>query len=521
MNVEAAMRMKQVVKNIVITSPFFTQLAMKPELVENDGLPGPMATDGKRIWYSPSWVLKLPMNYLEYVFKHEVLHRVLGHCTETDKYDREVRAVAHDLAVNGIMMNAERFIPDAKILPGIFPGVGQFCHVPADATTDTYYALLMEDKERKKEEERKQRQQQQQQQQEKDNEPESDNGDSGSSSGGSGTGDDESGDEDSDSDGESEETGDTDKDGKGKSGKDRSEDADGEGDAGEGEEDGDDANTDERGEDDSDTEDENEGQGTETDEDDDDGALTEEERVAKELSNLPAQCSDVVNCDGEVASEEKEAIMGDMVTAQIAEQMNRGTMGGYSSLIANLLTPPEIPWKRQLRQYMTSRERRKLNYHKPSRRYRPDIVMPRKGNRTLGKCIIVADTSGSMKFALPKIAAELKGLVLEFPDSELYMIMCDAKVQNTELISLGRGSTFKFENVEWKGLGGTDMQPGFAAAEKHRPDLIVCCTDMDIGCAPKRPLCPVVWCIAERFKQKWKVPYGNMVVIPREAILRK
>jgi predicted metal-dependent peptidase len=105
MNVEAAMRMRTVVKNIVITSPFFTQLAMKPKLVENAGLQGPMATDGKVIWYSPSWVLKLPMNYLEYVFKHEVLHRVLGHCTETEKYDREVRSIAHDLAVNGIMMN--------------------------------------------------------------------------------------------------------------------------------------------------------------------------------------------------------------------------------------------------------------------------------------------------------------------------------------------------------------------------------------------------------------------------------
>jgi predicted metal-dependent peptidase len=220
----------------------------------------------------------------------------------------------------------------------------------------------------------------------------------------------------------------------------------------------------------------------------------------------------------------KQEIMADMVLAQVGEQLtaSRGTAGGYGALITKMLSPPKIPWRRELRQFMTARTTQRMNYHKPSRRYREDMITPRRGNKTLGKVIIVADTSGSMQSVLPKIASEVQGLVKEFSDSELFMVMCDAVVQ-TDLINIGRGSTFDFNTIQWKGLGGTDMRPGFIFAEKFRPSLIICATDLAIGEFPKRPNCPVIWCITDLYGIAQRgngvsVPYGNMIVIPRSEL---
>jgi predicted metal-dependent peptidase len=527
-NREAEMRIRQVVKNIMVTSPFFAQLALRPELIEESDLPAPMTTDGEVIWYNPAWVLKLPYNVLEYVFKHELLHRILGHCDDKENSrlpNEKCRLIASDLAVNGIMMTAENYIPEESILPGCFPGVGMFRDVPLDATRDTYYNLLVEAEE-------KQQQQQKQQQGGSSSEKQQDNQNTaGDEKGG------EEGDPDNDGDPEtgephSDDTSDSDGDrdsderggkssggkhngrskrkGKGKSESDESVDSGKDGNEAE----------DDVGDEDEDTEesdDSAEGRAQ--------GKTQQEklEELIEAIKNgeVDKRACDVVSCDEDKVQEMKQEIMADMVMAQVGEQLSagRGTMGGYGALVAKMLSPPKIPWRRELRQFMTARTTQRMNYHKPSRRYREDMITPRRGNKTLGKVIIVADTSGSMATVLPKIASEVQGLVKEFSDSELFMVMCDAVVQ-TDLINIGRGSTFDFKTIQWKGLGGTDMRPGFIFAEKFRPSLIICATDLAIGEFPARPNCPVIWCIADLcgMVQRHKVPYGNLIVIPKSEL---
>jgi predicted metal-dependent peptidase len=545
--------MEQVVKSVVLTSPFFSLLALRAKLKQVSGrLPGPMSTNGKIIWYDPDKVNALPLECLQFVFKHEIMHRVLGHCVAPPMgYEKKRLAIANDLAVNGTLTAAGETPPDEKVLPGLYPGRGVFFDFPDDATSESYYWLLkkMEEEENEKQQKGKKKQEEQ-----SDDEDSSDRGDdTGNDSGdeqssGDDDSDKETGDESEDKqNGDHSSGGDDDSDG-GQSGDGEEGDAEdseeGEGNEVEGEddedeqegEDGDDdaggrsgKGKDRRARSRSESEEDEDGDGDgEDDEEEGEGSgdggdqEDEESRMIKALEELPQECSDVVSCDEEDVQEERAAIVGDLTLTKMASAMAGNIGGGYGALLEKLLSPPTIPWQRQLRMYMMAREKRRLNYHKPARKnFRTDLILPRRGNRTLGKTVVVSDTSGSMTNILPKVMQELQSLTDTFQNSELYLVMCDARLQS-EPIPIGKGQHFDFSKLTFRGFGGTDMSPGFALAETLHPDLIICATDLAFSGFPPKPSVPVVWCIADAYGYGDNpVPYGSKVLIPREECVKK
>lgn len=63
--------------------------------------------NGFVLHYDPAWMSFLTDQELTFIFYHEVLHLVLHHCTKrpltTDKKDRHLANIAHDLAVNELV----------------------------------------------------------------------------------------------------------------------------------------------------------------------------------------------------------------------------------------------------------------------------------------------------------------------------------------------------------------------------------------------------------------------------------
>jgi predicted metal-dependent peptidase len=88
-----------------------TMLGMMTKIPNNHAeTMGVMVTpDGKfQLHYNPIWTLELSDAELTYVFQHEVLHLALHHCTRralsTDPKERNLCNVAHDLAVNELIV---------------------------------------------------------------------------------------------------------------------------------------------------------------------------------------------------------------------------------------------------------------------------------------------------------------------------------------------------------------------------------------------------------------------------------
>lgn len=108
---------------------------------------------------------------------------------------------------------------------------------------------------------------------------------------------------------------------------------------------------------------------------------------------------------------------------------------------------------------------------------------------------VLADTSGSIsQDLLDRFAAEIAAIARR-TGAEVHVFACDAAVQEHAVLRPGEAGG-ALSRLRFRGGGGTDFRPGFAAMEACGPSVAVCLTDMD-GRAPDRaPPFPVVWAVA-------------------------
>ena len=63
-------------------------------------------TDGRRIWFGPTFMENLSDTELEFVMMHEIMHIVLQHCTRGEKYNNEIYNIAADIVINSNIMHS-------------------------------------------------------------------------------------------------------------------------------------------------------------------------------------------------------------------------------------------------------------------------------------------------------------------------------------------------------------------------------------------------------------------------------
>lgn len=101
---------------LVLDHPFFGVLSLKLELIEDgSGSTKTLKTDGKRLWFNPSYVATLNQNQLVGVVAHEVLHCSNGHPWRREHRDPREWNEAADLAVNPIVLDAGMSLPSGTL----------------------------------------------------------------------------------------------------------------------------------------------------------------------------------------------------------------------------------------------------------------------------------------------------------------------------------------------------------------------------------------------------------------------
>ena len=150
-----------------------------------------------------------------------------------------------------------------------------------------------------------------------------------------------------------------------------------------------------------------------------------------------------------------------------------------------------VDWRGSLRRIVASDTRPAARYGRPPRRF-PHLagVVPGTGRAPeRPRVLAVVDTSGSVSHAmLEDIAAELRAMSSA---CSVTVVECDTKVHDVYPFPVG-GSMKQF-----KGRGGTDLRPPFAAAflREHRADVVVYFTDGDGPAPDHAPVVPVYWCL--------------------------
>jgi len=122
-----------------LTRAFFATLLLRLEFIATDLIPT-MATDGRRVFYSPAFVDRSEMAHLEFVLAHEVLHVVQDHhgrlewCDDMDAKNR-----AADLAANDRLVDAGLTPPPGALIPGR----GEYTMIDRGLSAEEYLAILL------------------------------------------------------------------------------------------------------------------------------------------------------------------------------------------------------------------------------------------------------------------------------------------------------------------------------------------------------------------------------------------
>jgi len=118
---------------LMLRHPFFGALAMGLQFKEAD-IPT-MATDGKSIQYSVSFVEAQGPELITGVIAHEVMHVAFKHMLRRGEYNHEVWNMACDYAINLIVTDAGRKLPEEGLLDEQY----------RDMSAEAIYARLLEE----------------------------------------------------------------------------------------------------------------------------------------------------------------------------------------------------------------------------------------------------------------------------------------------------------------------------------------------------------------------------------------
>ena len=175
----------------------------------------------------------------------------------------------------------------------------------------------------------------------------------------------------------------------------------------------------------------------------------------------------------------------------------KGSVPDCIKRVLEQICKPEIDWREQLSQFVSSCLGDKRQWLPPLRRgvYNEMYFQSRRGEKINVTCIV--DTSGSTSADLPKFLSELVSLLETFGRYELTLIHCDCEVHRVDTFDeynpfpVDRPLDYSFE-----GGGGSSLIPAFNEIIDMglEPSCNIVFTDGYIDCPEKNPLgCPTLF----------------------------
>jgi predicted metal-dependent peptidase len=132
-------RMTRARMQLVLNHPFFGTLALSMPTEYTDSLPT-AATDGKRVYFNPTFVNNLNDDELLFVVAHEAMHPALDHCFRRGNRDPLIWNIAADAVINYLLTDSNT---------GKMPQGGVYdrkLYDDNDGLTDKIYDYLMSKK---------------------------------------------------------------------------------------------------------------------------------------------------------------------------------------------------------------------------------------------------------------------------------------------------------------------------------------------------------------------------------------
>ena len=229
-----------------------------------------------------------------------------------------------------------------------------------------------------------------------------------------------------------------------------------------------------------------------------------------EVRDAPAKEGSQQSASEAAAQSEIGWIVAGQQAAKIAKAC--GKLPGALGHLIESLTAPQISWREELRDFITEKVANDYSWQMPNKRYiHTGIYLPSISDRyEPAKAMCYVDASGSVgEKELEVFAAEMTGILEEFPNIELTCRYFDTSVKDDTLIFGGDDLPLK---LDLKHIGGgTDFRPIVEdVLNFEEPKFLVVFTDLCGNFPDIPPSYPVLW--VSTFKHA-AAPFGRTVYV--------
>ena len=145
---------------------------------------------------------------------------------------------------------------------------------------------------------------------------------------------------------------------------------------------------------------------------------------------------------------------------------------------------------------------------KPNRRFLPNFYLPSMHSTSLMDMAVAVDVSGSVTDAeFNQIMSETGGLLRMLKPAKMTLLQFNTAVRNVTPIKDFK----KLASVEFKGRGGTRINPVMQWAEENKPKLLLVFSDGEFCQATIDPSrhTDVIWLVYDN--PKFTAPFGKVV----------
>lgn len=108
---------------LILRQPFFGVVASYLKPAELKGMPFPAGTDGERLYYNPEMIKDTPIDEVETIIAHEVLHCAFLHHLRRGNRERMRWSIAADLSINPILVDAGFKLPERALYHEEYSGM--------------------------------------------------------------------------------------------------------------------------------------------------------------------------------------------------------------------------------------------------------------------------------------------------------------------------------------------------------------------------------------------------------------
>ncbi len=217
------------------------------------------------------------------------------------------------------------------------------------------------------------------------------------------------------------------------------------------------------------------------------------DKTKQDPNFVPDFSSGGVGADPLAQAAQKTQIADTLVRAATNAKLagdSAGSIAGEILIALDKLLYPKLPWHVILHDFLNGLSNDDYTYSKPNRRFMPDFYLPSLFSEGMGTFACAIDTSGSVSDRdFLAFATEIDSAKEIMKPEKVFIVDFDTKVNS--VYELGEGDNVS--QLQFKGRGGTDLEPVFEHFAKKHPQVLVVFSDLECDSVQKNPGYPVIW----------------------------